>query len=523
MPCVIQDWRSRRGADAGVHERRVARRDARAPASCTCGAARAPSCGARARRRATPRRCRRSATTATATLCSRWSSRPARRATRASAPASTAASSSRRAPHEALPALERTIAARGASRAGRLVHGALLADPPRRRREGPRGGRGGRARRARGERRARGRGGRRRALPPRRPAARPRADAWPTPKPCSVTAGAAEPRWLQAAATEPDARGGPRARARAQPRAGLQHVPGGLRDAGLRLPQAARRRPRVPARVRRAGPARRALVVHRLPAAPGRALVPGRRRRSLRARGRRGLAPAPGAAARTCRRSRAARSASSATTACAPSSRSGRAEPRPIGLPDMALMLTDVLVAFDHLATRSRCSPTPTSTRTASRPATQRARRGDRRGPRAARRPAAAARAAPPARGARASSRTCRARRSRRWSRGSSSTCTPATPSRSCRRSAGRRPSASTPFSIYRGLRAINPSPYMYFLDFEDFQVVGASPEPLVTVTGGARHDAADRRHAAARRRRRRGPRDRRRTCSPTRRSAPST
>ena len=40
------------------------------------------------------------------------------------------------------------------------------------------------------------------------------------------------------------------------------------------------------------------------------------------------------------------------------------------------------------------------------------------------------------------------------------------------------------PFSIYRGLRAVNPSPYMYFLDFEDFQIVGASPEPLVTVTG---------------------------------------
>jgi anthranilate synthase component I len=40
-------------------------------------------------------------------------------------------------------------------------------------------------------------------------------------------------------------------------------------------------------------------------------------------------------------------------------------------------------------------------------------------------------------------------------------------------------------FSVYRGLRAVNPSPYMYFLDFEDFQIVGASPEPLVTVTGG--------------------------------------
>ncbi len=40
------------------------------------------------------------------------------------------------------------------------------------------------------------------------------------------------------------------------------------------------------------------------------------------------------------------------------------------------------------------------------------------------------------------------------------------------------------PFSIYRGLRVVNPSPYMYFLDFGDFQVAGASPEPLLTVSG---------------------------------------
>jgi anthranilate synthase component 1 len=39
-------------------------------------------------------------------------------------------------------------------------------------------------------------------------------------------------------------------------------------------------------------------------------------------------------------------------------------------------------------------------------------------------------------------------------------------------------------FSIYRGLRAINPSPYMYYLDFEDFEIAGASPEALVTVRG---------------------------------------
>jgi anthranilate synthase component I len=39
-------------------------------------------------------------------------------------------------------------------------------------------------------------------------------------------------------------------------------------------------------------------------------------------------------------------------------------------------------------------------------------------------------------------------------------------------------------FSIYRGLRAVNPSPYMYFLEFGDFQIAGASPEPLVKVSG---------------------------------------
>src|SRR3954453_10186009 len=41
-------------------------------------------------------------------------------------------------------------------------------------------------------------------------------------------------------------------------------------------------------------------------------------------------------------------------------------------------------------------------------------------------------------------------------------------------------------FSVYRGLRTINPSPYMYFLDFEDFELAGASPESLVK--GNGRH-----------------------------------
>lgn len=41
------------------------------------------------------------------------------------------------------------------------------------------------------------------------------------------------------------------------------------------------------------------------------------------------------------------------------------------------------------------------------------------------------------------------------------------------------------PFEIYKALRAINPGPYMYFLDFGDQQVAGASPEMLVRVEKG--------------------------------------
>ncbi|MGN1033514.1 MAG: anthranilate synthase component I [Intestinibacter sp.] len=37
---------------------------------------------------------------------------------------------------------------------------------------------------------------------------------------------------------------------------------------------------------------------------------------------------------------------------------------------------------------------------------------------------------------------------------------------------------------IYRSIREINPSPYMYLLDYEDYQVIGSSPEILVSVKG---------------------------------------
>ncbi|HYX86939.1 MAG TPA: anthranilate synthase component I family protein [Gaiellales bacterium] len=43
-----------------------------------------------------------------------------------------------------------------------------------------------------------------------------------------------------------------------------------------------------------------------------------------------------------------------------------------------------------------------------------------------------------------------------------------------------RRSTAATPAAIYRALRAINPSPYMFLLDMGDYQLIGSSPETHV-------------------------------------------
>ncbi len=47
------------------------------------------------------------------------------------------------------------------------------------------------------------------------------------------------------------------------------------------------------------------------------------------------------------------------------------------------------------------------------------------------------------------------------------------------------QPTSVSPFAIYRALRSINPSPYMFFLDCQDFHIIGASPEILVRVEDG--------------------------------------
>jgi anthranilate synthase component 1 len=44
---------------------------------------------------------------------------------------------------------------------------------------------------------------------------------------------------------------------------------------------------------------------------------------------------------------------------------------------------------------------------------------------------------------------------------------------------------AAPPLALYRALRGLNPSPYMFYFDFGDHHVVGASPETMVRVSGG--------------------------------------
>ena len=219
-------------------------------------------------------------------------------------------------------------------------------------------------------------------------------------------------------------------RRRARPDPGHAERHRGHRDARLGVPQAARRRPGLPARVGRAGPVRRPLELHRLQAALAccagtspTAATPTRWPRRPSAATARRRSPA-------CRRSRAARSASSATTACAPSSRSAEPEPR---------RRRPARHGADALRRPRRLRPpAPHDHR-----ARQLLRRGGRLRSQAVaaieevrerlagplpRRPRSSRRAPEPALRVQHAARGS----SRRWSPASSSTSTPATPSRSC-------------------------------------------------------------------------------------------
>ena len=162
----------------------------------------------------------------------------------------------------------------------------------------------------------------------------------------------------------------------------------------------------------------------------------------------------------------------------------GPPKPDPIGLPDLALMLTDALVAFDHLkhtvtvianvygdddldASYARAAETIAEVRwRLAGPV-----------PRSPRPPAPDRTIRPlEANMTREQFEANVARIIKYIYAGDAFQVVPS------QRWSGPVPVEA--FSIYRGLRAVNPSPYMYFLDFGDFEIAGASPEPLITVAG---------------------------------------
>src|SRR5437588_10227085 len=163
----------------------------------------------------------------------------------------------------------------------------------------------------------------------------------------------------------------------------------------------------------------------------------------------------------------------------------GAPNPDPLGLPDLALMLTDALVVFDHfnrtitvLANAYVEDDLESSYRQALDTIAEVRRRLRGPVPRPARVENGRDREVPPFKSNMAPGEfeATVARIIEYIRAGDAYQVVPS-----------QRWSAPVPveaFSIYRGLRAVNPSPYMYFLDFGDFEIAGASPEPLITVSG---------------------------------------
>ena len=131
VPCVVQDWRSGEVLTlAYMNEQALQRTRETGRAAPVEPLARGAVAQGRNERQH-PGGAGAARWTATATRCSRWSSRRVRPATRASAPAFTAASSSRPRRTRLLPALERTLRARARERPAGSYTVELLDDPPR--------------------------------------------------------------------------------------------------------------------------------------------------------------------------------------------------------------------------------------------------------------------------------------------------------------------------------------------------------------------------------------------------------
>ena len=224
-----------------------------------------------------------------------------------------------------------------------------------------------------------------------------------------------------------------------------------------------------------------------------------------------------------CRASAAGSSAISATTPCATSSGGSPTctKPDPLGVPDILLLLSEELAVVDNLSGKLSLIVYADPARAGAYRAGARAI-----GANCCAKLRAPV-AIPPDVAGNFGAGACRvSARPPIWRRSSarSTTSSPATSCRSCSsQRMSQALSAPSPLSLYRALRSLNPSPYMFYFDFGDFHVVGASPEILVRREGDSGHAAADRRHAAARRNARAKTRRSPPSCWPTRRSAPST
>ena len=199
--------------------------------------------------------------------------------------------------------------------------------------------------------------------------------------------------------------------------------------------------------------------------------------------------------------------------------------PDPLDLPDAMLTRPSIVAVFDGIAQEIILS---TTVRPSSRSAGGRLRGGLRGGwrwsPRRLPSPLPAPRSEPQSRAPGAFSSPVSPRGLLAPSSSEpNATSRPATSSRWCPATVSARRSPLDPFALYRSLRRTNPSPFLFFLNFRDFQLVGSSPEILVRLRDGKITIRPTRRHAAPRRDAGGGRLRSRRSCSPTRRSTPST
>ncbi len=162
----------------------------------------------------------------------------------------------------------------------------------------------------------------------------------------------------------------------------------------------------------------------------------------------------------------------------------------PLGLPDSVFMFSDTLLIFDHarhtarLLTHAESGAADGDDARAQAEAQERLDAMERRLRRAAphlprgQRVGRSGAVVPPSRLESRAAYEAAVQRAKEYIRAGD--CFQVVPSRRI-----ARPTTAHPFEVYRALRSINPSPYMFYLALDDLAVAGASPELLVRVEDG--------------------------------------